>query len=255
MPALKKADIKARRRRPERSSRPVSLAPSRLRRPSLLRWQKPGEGQADPLRGPVRADGGTARRQSSSMEPRLRAPQHEQVPLWKDGGIEALHPPRGPAYTPDAWIKEDATKIGYEVSLHTALLQTAATGTLDRDSADNPRHRERRRGMLDGLLKGSCQWKATEAKLLSFPAEIAAIHHPDLPAHLLMDRQKCLHLGRHPAPAGSSEPITGPLHRSHRLCGAGAVAGHTPSALARDSTVSNADHGVASDGSVGSRAR
>jgi len=29
--------------------------------------------------------------------------------------------------------------------------------------------------------------KATEAKLLQIPARSPAIHHPDLPAHLLLD--------------------------------------------------------------------
>ena len=39
----------------------------------------------------------------------------EQVPLLEDGGIEAFIRREVLPYTTDAWIKEEATKIGYEI--------------------------------------------------------------------------------------------------------------------------------------------
>ena len=40
----------------------------------------------------------------------------EQVPLLEEGGIEAFIRREVLPYTPDAWVNNDATKIGYEVS-------------------------------------------------------------------------------------------------------------------------------------------
>jgi hypothetical protein len=40
----------------------------------------------------------------------------EQVPLLEEGGIEAFIRREVLPYTPDAWIKEGTTKIGYEIS-------------------------------------------------------------------------------------------------------------------------------------------
>jgi type I restriction enzyme M protein len=40
----------------------------------------------------------------------------EQVPLLEEGGVEAFVRREVLPYTPDAWIDESKTKIGYEVS-------------------------------------------------------------------------------------------------------------------------------------------
>ena len=39
----------------------------------------------------------------------------EQVPLLEEGGIEAFIRREVLPYTPDAWVNNDATKIGYEI--------------------------------------------------------------------------------------------------------------------------------------------
>ena len=39
-----------------------------------------------------------------------------QMPRLEEGGIEAFIRREVLPYTPDAWIKESATKIGYEIS-------------------------------------------------------------------------------------------------------------------------------------------
>ena len=76
---------------------------------------KPGKAKADPLHGMFEAtvDGKPA---VVEYEPDSDLRDTEQVPLLEDGGIEAFIRREVLPYTPDAWIKEDATKIGYEVS-------------------------------------------------------------------------------------------------------------------------------------------
>ena len=76
---------------------------------------KPSEANADPLRGLFAAtiDGKVT---IVEYEPDSDLRDTEQVPLLEDGGIEAFIRREVLPYTPDAWIKGDATKIGYEVS-------------------------------------------------------------------------------------------------------------------------------------------
>jgi type I restriction enzyme M protein len=83
--------------------------------PIIAKVHKPGKAKADPLRGLFSAtvDGKPA---IVEYEPDSDLRDTEQVPLLEDGGIEAFIRREVLPYTPDAWIKEDATKIGYEVS-------------------------------------------------------------------------------------------------------------------------------------------
>ncbi len=62
----------------------------------------------------------------------------EQVPLLEAGGIEAFIHREVLPYTPDAWIDEAATKIGYEISLHAPFLQTAAAPHAGRNQRRHP---------------------------------------------------------------------------------------------------------------------
>ena len=49
-------------------------------------------------------------------EPDSELRDTEQVPLLEAGGIEAFFRREVLPYVPDAWIDEEATKIGYEIS-------------------------------------------------------------------------------------------------------------------------------------------
>ena len=86
---------------------------------------KPGKAKADPLRGlfEMTVDGKPA---IVEYEPDSDLRDTEQIPLLEEGGIEAFIRREVLPYTPDAWIKEDAAKIGYEVSFTRQLLQAAA---------------------------------------------------------------------------------------------------------------------------------
>ena len=90
-----------------------------------MRVHKPSKVEADPLHGlfetKVAGKDAIVEYESDSD---LR--DTEQVPLLEEGGIEAFIRREVLPYTPDAWVKEEATRIGYEVSFTRHLLQAEA---------------------------------------------------------------------------------------------------------------------------------
>jgi type I restriction enzyme M protein len=79
----------------------------------------------------------------------------EQVPLLEPGGIETFIRREVLPYTPDAWIKEDATKVGYEISFTRHFYQPQPLRTLDEIRADILAVENEAEGLLDELLKGA----------------------------------------------------------------------------------------------------
>ena len=79
----------------------------------------------------------------------------EQVPLLEEGGIEAFIRREVLPYTPDAWINEDATKIGYEVSFTRHFYKPQSLRSLEEISADIQAIEKEAEGLLDGLLMES----------------------------------------------------------------------------------------------------
>jgi type I restriction enzyme M protein len=120
--------------------------------PVIAKVHKPGKAKADPLRGLFEAtvDGKPAVVEYES-DSDLR--DTEQVPLLEDGGIEAFIRREVLPYTPDAWIKEEATKIGYEVSFTRHFYKPQPLRTLEEISADILAIEKEAEGLLDGLLK------------------------------------------------------------------------------------------------------
>ena len=78
----------------------------------------------------------------------------EQVPLLEEGGIEASIRREVLPYTPDAWIKEEATKIGYEISFTRNFYKPKPLRSLEEISADILAIETEAEGLLDGLLVG-----------------------------------------------------------------------------------------------------
>ena len=122
--------------------------------PVIAKLHKPGKAKADPLRGLFDAtvDG---KHTVVEYETDSDLRDTEQVPLLEDGGIEALIRREVLPYTPDAWIKEDATKIGYEVSFTRHFYKPQPLRTLEEISTDILAIEKEAEGLLDGLLKGS----------------------------------------------------------------------------------------------------
>src|ERR1035437_1716940 len=149
--ALKKADLKL----PAANLKQILKAVSwrvETAPPVVAKVHKPGKVNADPLRGLFDAtvDG---KRAIVEYEPDSDLRDTEQVPLLEDGGIEAFIRCEVLPYTPDAWIKGDATKIGYEVSFTRHFYKPQPLRTLEEISADILAIEKEAEGLLDGLLK------------------------------------------------------------------------------------------------------
>jgi len=122
--------------------------------PVIAKTHKPGKIKADPLRGlfAVSVDGKPA---IVEYEPDADLRDTEQVPLLEEGGIDAFIRREVLPYTPDAWIKADATKIGFEVSFTRHFYKPQPLRTLEEISADILAIEQEAGGLLDGLLKGA----------------------------------------------------------------------------------------------------
>jgi type I restriction enzyme M protein len=122
--------------------------------PVIARVHQRGKVTADPLRGrfATTVDGRPA---IVEYEPDSDLRDTEQVPLLEEGGVEAFIRREVLPYTPDAWIKEDATKIGYEVSFTRHFYKPQPLRTLDEIAADILAVEREAEGLLDGLLKGT----------------------------------------------------------------------------------------------------
>jgi len=117
---------------------------------------KTGPRQADPLLGLFEAQvGGKTCLVEYESDSELR--DTEQIPLLEPGGIEAFFRREVLPYTPDAWIANDATRIGYEVSFTRRFYQPKPLRTLAEISADILAVEREAEGLLDGLLVGGAR--------------------------------------------------------------------------------------------------
>ena len=119
--------------------------------PVIAKVHKKGKTVPDPLRGRYKAkvDGKTC---VVEYEPDSDLRDTEQVPLLEPGGIEAFIRREVLPYTPDAWIKEEATKTGYEISFTRHFYKPAPLRTLEEIRADILAVEKEAEGLLDGLL-------------------------------------------------------------------------------------------------------
>jgi type I restriction enzyme M protein len=121
--------------------------------PVIAKAHKPGKARVNPLYGIYEATmNGKAAIVEYEPDPELR--DTEQVPLLEEGGIEAFIRREVLPYTPDAWIKESATKIGYEISFTRHFYKPQPLRTLEEIRADIIAIEKEAEGLLDGLLKG-----------------------------------------------------------------------------------------------------
>jgi type I restriction enzyme M protein len=120
--------------------------------PVIAKVYKAGKAKADSLHGLFEAtvDGKAA---IVDYEPDSELRDTEQVPLLEEGGIEAFIRREVLPYAPDAWVKEDASKIGYEVSFTRHFYKAQPLRTLEDISADILAIETETEGLLDDLLK------------------------------------------------------------------------------------------------------
>jgi len=120
--------------------------------PVIAKVHKPGKAKADPLHGLFEAtiDGKPA---IVEYEPDPDLRDTEQIPLLEPGGIEAFITREVLPYTADAWVKEGATKIGYEVSFTRHFYKPQPLRSLEEIAADILAIEKEAEGLLHGLLK------------------------------------------------------------------------------------------------------
>jgi type I restriction enzyme M protein len=122
--------------------------------PVISKVHKTGKVDVEPMYGYYEFElNGKAAVVEYEPDPELR--DTEQIPLLEDGGIEAFIRREVLPYTPDAWVKEDATKIGYEVSFTRHFYKPQPLRTLEEISADILAIEKEAEGLLDDLLKGA----------------------------------------------------------------------------------------------------
>src|SRR6266545_4874392 len=121
--------------------------------PVIAKIHKPGKVAPDALYGryETEVDG---RPCVVEYEPDGDLRDTEQIPLLEEGGIEAFFRREVLPYTPVAWIKEDATKIGYEISFTRHFYKPQPLRTLEEIRADILAVEKEAEGLLDELLKG-----------------------------------------------------------------------------------------------------
>jgi len=121
--------------------------------PVIAKTHKPGKVATNSLYGRYEAEIG-GKSFVVEYEPDGDLRDTEQVPLLEDGGIEAFTRREVLPYTPDAWVKEDATKIGYEISFTRHFYKPRPLRTLEEIRADILAVEREADGLLDGLLAG-----------------------------------------------------------------------------------------------------
>jgi type I restriction enzyme M protein len=124
--------------------------------PVIKKVHKLGKTQPDPLRGLFPNPAG-APKLVLEYEPDSELRDFEQIPLLEEGGIEAFIHREVLPYTPDAWIVEADTKIGYEVSFTRHFYQPPQLRTLAEVSADILKLEQETEGLLTEITKGAAK--------------------------------------------------------------------------------------------------
>ncbi|MDC4204383.1 MAG: class I SAM-dependent DNA methyltransferase [Candidatus Manganitrophus sp.] len=124
--------------------------------PVIAKCHKPGKVKPDPMYGRYEAEVG-GKKWIVEYEPDSDLRDTEQIPLLEEGGIEAFIRREVLPYTPDAWIKEDATRIGYEISFTRHFYKPQPLRTLEEIRADILAVEKEAGGLLDDLLRGGAK--------------------------------------------------------------------------------------------------
>lgn len=122
--------------------------------PVIGKIHKPGKAKADLFHGFYAAelDG---KKCVVEYEPDSDLRDTEQVPLLEPGGIEAFIRREVLPYTPDAWVDESATKIGYEISFTRHFYKPQPLRTLAEISADILALEKETENLLGEIVKGA----------------------------------------------------------------------------------------------------
>jgi type I restriction enzyme M protein len=121
--------------------------------PVIAKIHKPGKASANPMYGLYEAQV-AGKACVVEYEPDSDLRDTEQVPLLEEGGIEAFIRREVLPYTPDAWIKEDSTRIGYEISFTRHFYKPQPLRTLEEIRADILAIEKETEGLLSEVIGG-----------------------------------------------------------------------------------------------------
>jgi type I restriction enzyme M protein len=124
--------------------------------PVIGKIHKPGKAKADPFHGLYEAEL-NGKKCIVEYEPDSDLRDTEQVPLLEPGGIEAFIRREVLPYTPDAWVDEPATKIGYEISFTRHFYKPQPLRTLAEISADILALEKETEDLLGEIVKGAAK--------------------------------------------------------------------------------------------------
>lgn len=85
-------------------------------------------------------------------EPDSELRDTEQVPLLEQGGITAFIKREVLPYVPDAWVDQDATKVGYEISFTRYFYQPQPLRTLEAILAEIEALERETEGLLQSII-------------------------------------------------------------------------------------------------------
>jgi type I restriction enzyme M protein len=124
--------------------------------PVVGKIHKSGKAKADPFHGfyDAEVDG---KKCVVEYEADSDLRDTEQVPLLEPGGIEAFIRREVLPYTPDAWVDESATKIGYEISFTRHFYKPQPLRTLAEISADILALEKETENLLGEIVKGAAK--------------------------------------------------------------------------------------------------
>jgi type I restriction enzyme M protein len=120
----------------------------------IARVHKPGNVEADPLHGlylfPSPSGKGEGAIVEYEPDPELR--DSEQVPLLEEGGIESFIRREVLPFTPDAWIDESKTQVGYEISFTRHFYKPQPLRSLEEIRADILALEKETEGLLSEII-------------------------------------------------------------------------------------------------------
>lgn len=124
--------------------------------PVIKKIHKAGKVEPDTLHGfyETKIDGKIC---VVEYEPDSELRDYEQIPLLEEGGIESFIKREVLPYTPDAWVVEADTKIGYEISFTRHFYQPPKLRTLAEISADILVLEQETEGLLHEITKGAAK--------------------------------------------------------------------------------------------------
>ena len=121
--------------------------------PVIAKVHKVGKAEPDPIHGRFAVElGGVPAIVEYESDSELR--DTEQVPLVEKGGTEAFIRREVLPYAPDAWVDEDKTKIGYEISFTRHFYKPQKLRSLEEIRADLAAAQKESEGLLNEILKG-----------------------------------------------------------------------------------------------------